>query len=79
MVSHGIEVPLQSNRTAITSDAVYGYVGMEKEPQPHNALTGAKMEAEAISRLIFGRGLLSEFKSRAIPARLMGVGAPAKQ
>lgn len=38
----------------LTADAIYELLGMEPEPRPHNALTGAKLEAEAFRRLIFG-------------------------
>ncbi|MCL4403466.1 MAG: 3'-5' exonuclease [Candidatus Marsarchaeota archaeon] len=69
MLSNGIAIPLKDNRTAITSDIVYAYVGLKSEPKPHNALTGAKMEAEAICRLMFQKGMLDEFAGYGLPKR----------
>jgi DNA polymerase III epsilon subunit-like protein len=34
------------------TDGIYEMLGMEPEPKPHRALTGARMEAEAIRRLM---------------------------
>ena len=39
------------------SDTIYKAIDMPQEPRPHNALNGAIYEAEAFSRLIYGRGL----------------------
>ncbi|NIT99595.1 MAG: hypothetical protein GWN01_01215 [Nitrosopumilaceae archaeon] len=35
----------------LSSDTIYELLGMEPEPRPHNALNGAKWEAEAFRRL----------------------------
>jgi hypothetical protein len=40
------------------------------EPYPHNGLRGAKIEAEALSRLIYGKNLLEEYKEFKIPQYL---------
>ncbi len=66
-LSRSLEIPTKNNRTDINSDTVFGYVGLPGEPKPHNALTGAKMEAEALSRLICGRFLLEEFERFPVP------------
>jgi DNA polymerase-3 subunit epsilon len=66
-LKYGIKIPLNKNRTDISSDTTLVYVGLPTEPKPHNALTGAKMEAEAFSRLIYGRCLFEEFRSYEIP------------
>lgn len=58
----GINIPIKNKRYDITSDKIFVYVGLPKEPKPHNAIIGAKMEAEAYSRLIFRKGLLKEFE-----------------
>lgn len=63
----GFRVPLKDNRTDLNLDKTLKYVGLSYEPKPHNALTGAKMEAEAFSRIIYGKGLLPEFKKYEIP------------
>lgn len=55
------EVPRAKGRSAINSDTVYEYVGLPTEPHPHHALNGAKWEAEAFARLLYGEGLLDEF------------------
>ncbi|MBI3984287.1 3'-5' exonuclease [Candidatus Microgenomates bacterium] len=53
------------------ADDVHQFVGLPAEPQPHRALTGAKMEAEAMSRLLHGQLLLAEFSKYAIPDYLL--------
>ncbi len=49
-------------RTEYSLDHILVYLGLPKEPFPHNALTGAKVTAEAISRLVLGKNLLKEFE-----------------
>lgn len=66
-----IPVPLFSGRTTLTVDLCFMYVGLPPEPKPHNALVGAKMEAEAFSRLILGKGLFAEFSQDHIPQYLV--------
>ncbi len=65
-----IQIPLSKERTDINIDRALVYAGLPPEPRPHNALTGAKMEAEAFSRLIYGRSLLEEFKECPVPEYL---------
>ncbi len=67
LLSKNKEIPIKNEKTAITSNYVFKYVGLPEEPKPHNALNGAKMEAEAISRLILKKGLLEDFKSYTLP------------
>jgi len=43
------------------------YVGLPSEPKPHRAINGAGFEAEALSRLLFGRVIFNEFYNHAIP------------
>lgn len=62
--------PFKDGRVDITSEIVAKYVGLPKEPRPHNALTGARIEAEEFSRLIYGKNLLKEYKKFKIPAYL---------
>ncbi len=54
----------------LRSTDCFNYVGLPEEPKPHNALTGAKLEAEAFSRLVYGKNLLEEFKQYKIPEYL---------
>ncbi|MGI0100514.1 MAG: 3'-5' exonuclease [Candidatus Micrarchaeaceae archaeon] len=69
-LSRKVEMPYRKNKSDITSDFVFSYVGLEKEMRPHNGLVGAKMEAESISRIIYGRALLGEFKKFPVPQYL---------
>lgn len=43
------------------------YVGLPSEPKPHTGINGATYEAEAFSRLIFGKLLFNDFKVFNIP------------
>lgn len=69
MVKAGITPPFDAEhkRTALNLDAVLNYCGIPEEPDPHNALTGAKCHAEVASRLLYNRPLLPEFASYPIP------------
>ena len=46
----------------LSSTDIFNSVGLPKEPNPHNALNGAKFVAEAISRIIHQKNLLDNFK-----------------
>lgn len=67
MIKQGIEPPISKNRTDLNSDKIMNYVGIPTEIHPHNALNGAKVAGEAISRLLYNRNLLPEFKDHNIP------------
>lgn len=67
MLKRGAKPPMKGNRADITSNVVFRYCGLGREPDPHNALTGAKMMAESISRLIYGRSIIDEFKGFRMP------------
>lgn len=69
MVKRGLTPPVdaQHRRSALNLDAVLNYCGIPDEPEPHNALTGAKSHAEVISRLLFDRKLLQDFDQFDIP------------
>lgn len=67
MLSRGITPPAKRNRTDLNSDMIFEYSGINKEPRPHNALIGAKMEAESLCRIIYGRWLLEEYKAYTVP------------
>jgi len=64
---HGKTPPVEHRRSALDLDAILRYVGLPDEPEPHNALTGAQVEAEAFSRLVYNRPLLPEFKRFPLP------------
>ncbi len=70
-LTHGKEIPLQENKmSALNLDGTLNYVGIPGEPQPHNALTGAKTHAEVFARLIWGKNILDEFKQFPLPSHL---------
>ena len=71
MMRQGKVITVENNVSAISLDRVLTYVGLPSEPLPHHALTGAKMEAEAFSRIIYGRNLLPEFQKHAVPEYLL--------
>jgi DNA polymerase III epsilon subunit-like protein len=58
-----IEIPTDDNRkNKLDADTIFVYAGIPAEPRPHIAINGARWEAEAFSRLIFGREYYEEFK-----------------
>tara|TARA_Y100000310_G_scaffold172003_1_gene172130 strand:- start:275 stop:877 length:603 start_codon:yes stop_codon:yes gene_type:complete len=61
---------LRSRDAGLPLDFTLSYTGLPPEPKPHHGLTGAKMEAEAYSRLMHGKNLLEEFKKHLIPPYL---------
>jgi DNA polymerase III epsilon subunit-like protein len=69
MIKRGVTPPVDplKHHSALNLDAVLNYCGIPGEPKPHNALTGAKCNAEVISRLLYGKKLLPEFEQFAIP------------
>ncbi len=67
MIKRGITPPVSNSRSDLDSDTIMNYVGLPAEVHPHNALNGAKIEAEAISRLLYDRKLLPEFEKFEIP------------
>lgn len=65
--------PSKSGRSDLSTDKILNYVGLPEEPRPHNALTGAKMEAEAFSRIIHRKTLLDEFEKHPIPDHILRI------
>ena len=70
MIKQGIKPPVSNNRTDLNSDKIMKYVGIPAEVHPHNALNGAKIEAEAMSRLLYDKKLLPEFEAYQIPWKM---------
>ncbi len=62
-----IKPPLKNNLSALRTDEIFTLLGLPPEPKPHHGLMGAKMEAEAFSRVINGKSLLEEFQHHPIP------------
>lgn len=69
MLKRGVTPPLdpEKHHSALNLDAALTYCGIPEEPKPHNALTGAKCNAEVISRLLYDKKLLPEFEQFDIP------------
>lgn len=69
MVKRGVAPPLnpEKRHSALNLEAVARYCGLDEEPKPHNALTGAKYSAEVVSRLLYDKKLLPEFEQYGIP------------
>lgn len=69
MVKRGVVPPTDSAKkhSSLNLDAVLNYCGIPSEPEPHNALTGAKCHGEVISRLLYGKKLLPDFEKFAMP------------
>lgn len=70
MLSKNMEIPMRNGRSMVTADVALNYVGLPSEPRPHHALTGATMETEMASRLLYGKGLLKEFEAFGVPEHL---------
>ena len=67
----GKRIPMEKNLSVLGTTRVLKYVGLPEEPRPHNALTGAKVEAEAFARLVYGKSILKEFADYKIPKELI--------
>ncbi|OIO32757.1 MAG: hypothetical protein COZ49_02565 [Candidatus Yonathbacteria bacterium CG_4_10_14_3_um_filter_47_65] len=65
-----IPIPLKNGHSALSLDKILEFVGMETESRPHHALNGAKLETEAFSRLLRGRGFFDEYQQYEIPEYL---------
>ena len=63
----GIEPPQKNNHSALNLDRILKYVGLPTRAKKHNALEDAKLEAEALSRLLYGKNLLTEYASLSVP------------
>lgn len=71
MLEKGIEVPRKPDGGLyLSGDAILKFVGLGAEPKPHNALTGARYEFEALCRLIYGKSVLPGFNDYPVPAEL---------
>jgi DNA polymerase III epsilon subunit-like protein len=69
-LKRNIRPPLKNGFSDLNSDLIMKYVGLPSEPKPHRAINGARYEAEALSRLIYGRGMFDEFAGYTIPGYL---------
>lgn len=67
-LKRNIKPPLKDGFSNLNSDLIMNYVGLPPEPKPHRAINGARYEAEALSRLIYGKIMFDEFAGYALPA-----------
>lgn len=63
--------PFKNGVSSLNGNKIMNYVGLPEEPQPHTGINGAKFESEAMSRLIYGKVKLDEFKEFKIPNYLI--------
>ena len=71
MKERGIDPPVVNKHSALNLDTILKYVGMPEEPKPHNGLRGAKLEAEAFSRLFYSKLLFREYSKYPIPFKII--------
>ncbi len=67
MIWKGIVPPLSHNRSDLNSDSIMKYVGIPPEIHPHKAINGARIEAEAFSRLLYNRPFFESYKAYPVP------------
>jgi len=56
----------------MNTNKILNYVGLPDEEEPHNALNGAKLETEAIHRLLYGLPVLEDYFQYPVPSYLPG-------
>jgi DNA polymerase III epsilon subunit-like protein len=76
------KLPFEEGKSTFNLSKVLEFCGIEdkrirlketevvKEGNPHNGLEDAKLEAECLSRILYGKGLLPEFESFEVPEYL---------
>ncbi|TSC58635.1 MAG: DNA polymerase III subunit epsilon [Parcubacteria group bacterium Greene0416_79] len=67
MQKQGREPPRKNNHSALNLDRILEYVGLPTRETKHHAFADAKLEAEALSRLLCGKNLLPEYASFGVP------------
>lgn len=70
MRMNGVPVPIKNKHTGINLARILKYVGLDNIDVPHHALEDAKLTAECISRLLYGKSLLEEFSHYPLPSHL---------
>lgn len=68
MLARGLEIPSKNRHSDLNVDRIAQYVGLPARKGAHNALEDALIEAEALSRLVYGKGLIDSFKKYPLPA-----------
>lgn len=67
MLSRGMTPPSKNGHSAVNTDVILAYVGLPARKGAHNAIEDALLEAEAFSRLVYGRGSIEEYGAYSIP------------
>jgi DNA polymerase III epsilon subunit-like protein len=67
MIWKGKVPPVAHNRSDLNSDLIMKYVGIPQEVRPHKAINGARIEAEAFSRLLHDRAFFENYRPFKIP------------
>lgn len=70
MLKKGIEPPQKNGHSGLSTDAVLAYTGLPPRKGHHDALGDALLEAEALSRLIYGEGRIADFERYPVPDHL---------
>lgn len=70
MLSRGMVPPSRSGRSDLDLPKVLAYCGLPQNPKAHNAHDDALFEAEAFSRLIYGRPFIEELIHYPVPSHL---------
>ncbi len=66
----GTPLPIKDQRIQLDTDAILIYTGLPMRRGFHNALEDAKLEAEALSRLLTGKSRVKEFERYPVPMHL---------
>ena len=66
-LSWGLPIPYERQGDGLGLDQIIEYLGIKADRKLHNALADAKLEAEAFSRIIYGRPLFKEYTQYPIP------------
>jgi DNA polymerase III epsilon subunit-like protein len=64
----GLEPPQKNNHSALNLDRILRYVGLPTRAKKHNALEDAKLEAEALARLLYQKNLVPDYKGLPLSA-----------
>lgn len=72
-VRRGMKIPVKDSKSNLWLDMILSMIGLEPEPKPHIAINGAKLEAEAISRLLYGKRLFPEYEQNELSSAVMKI------
>ncbi|MFP4633378.1 MAG: exonuclease domain-containing protein [Candidatus Aenigmatarchaeota archaeon] len=71
-ISRRLKPPTKDRKSALSLNKTLEYVGIPEDvrSEEHDALEDAKLEAEAIARLIEGKNLVEEYEAYSVPLYL---------